>query len=65
MLIGACTHRCWHSAVSTNLLLQVTFVGDNDMMFTTGFSKMSERQYGIWKKDDLSKPAKLEMVWQL
>ena len=41
---------------------RVTFVGDNDMMFTTGFSKMSERQYAVWKKDDLSKPAKVEMI---
>ena len=41
---------------------RVVFIGDNDMLFTTGFSKMSERQYGVWKADDLSKPAKLEMI---
>jgi len=41
---------------------RVVFIGDNDMLLTTGFSKMSERQYGVWKPDDLSKPAKLEMI---
>lgn len=27
---------------------QVAFCGKNDNLFTTGFSRMSERQYAIW-----------------
>jgi WD40 repeat protein len=41
---------------------RVVFVGEKNWMFTTGFSRMSERQYGVWKPDDLSKPMKLEMI---
>ena len=38
------------------------FVGDDDLILTTGFSRMSERQYALWDPRDLSKPKKLEMV---
>jgi len=41
---------------------RVVFVSENDMMFTTGFSRMSERQYAVWSKDDLSKSLKLDMI---
>eukprot|EP00041_Stephanoeca_diplocostata_P016241 m.319221 g.319221 ORF g.319221 m.319221 type:complete len:461 (+) comp20300_c0_seq2:59-1441(+) len=43
---------------------RVVFVGDDDKMFTTGFSRMSERQYAVWDKSDLSRPKKLEMIDQ-
>lgn len=41
---------------------RVVFVSENDMMFTTGFSRMSERQYAVWSKGDLSKALKLDMI---
>merc|ERR1711916_286044 len=31
-------------------------------IITTGFSKMSERQYAIWDSKDLSKALKMEMI---
>lgn len=39
-----------------------TFVGEKGKVFTTGFSRMSERQYGVWDPADLSKPLKFEML---
>jgi WD40 repeat protein len=36
--------------------------GQSNKIFSTGFSRMNERQYGIWNPDDMSKPMKLEMV---
>ncbi|XP_065187614.1 coronin-2B-like [Sycon ciliatum] len=33
-----------------------------DRLFTTGFSKMSERQYAIWDTSDISKALKMEMI---
>jgi len=36
------------------------FVGEKNWVFTTGFSRMSERQYAIWNPEDLSKAKKLE-----
>ena len=35
---------------------------DKNRLFTTGFSKMSERQYAIWDSEDISKPLKMEMI---
>merc|ERR1719164_33796 len=37
------------------------FVSDKDMIFTTGFSRMSERQYAVWNPESFAKPLKLEM----
>jgi len=34
---------------------RVTFL-KHDRLFVTGFSRMSERQYGVWDQKDLSKP---------
>ncbi|KAL4223802.1 Coronin-1C [Mactra antiquata] len=34
----------------------------NNKIFTTGFSKMSERQYALWDVDDLSEPMNIEMI---
>jgi len=41
---------------------KAVFCGEGNMVFTTGFSRMSERQYAIWNSDDLSRPMKLEMI---
>lgn len=54
---------------------RVAWCGSMNRVFTTGFSKMNERQYGIWNavslvllilliemKDDLSSALKLEMI---
>lgn len=35
---------------------------DGNRIFTTGFSKMSERQYAVWDAGNLDKPLKMEMV---
>nr|KAG5700277.1 hypothetical protein BaRGS_022904 [Batillaria attramentaria] len=34
----------------------------NGQLFTTGFSRMSERQYALWNEKDLSKPVTLEEI---
>lgn len=41
---------------------QVVFTSAENHMLTTGFSRMSERQYAIWDANDMSKPKKLEMI---
>jgi len=41
---------------------KVVFVGDSGNLFTTGFSKFSDRQYGIWSQNDFSQPLKLETI---
>jgi hypothetical protein len=38
------------------------FVSESDLIFTTGFSKMSERQYGLWNPKDLSRSLKFDTV---
>lgn len=35
---------------------------DNHRLFTTGFSKMSERQLAVWDVDNLSKPLKMDNI---
>jgi len=41
---------------------RVVFCGESNTMFTTGFSRMSERQYAIWDHTNLGKARKLEMI---
>jgi len=41
---------------------RVVWCGELNKLFTTGFSKVSERQYGVWDPADLSTPLKVEMV---
>jgi hypothetical protein len=41
---------------------RVVWTGTQGKLFTTGFSRMNERQFGIWNPEDLSKPLKLEMI---
>ena len=37
-------------------------VDDKDLIFTTGFTKFSERQYAVWSPSDLSAPLKMETL---
>ncbi len=41
---------------------QVVYLGDTGRLFTTGFSRFSDRQYGIWSQHDLSKPLRIEAI---
>lgn len=41
---------------------KVVYLGDTGRLFTTGFSKYSDRQYGVWSQHDLSKPLAMESI---
>lgn len=41
---------------------RVTFTGELGLLFTTGFSRMSERQWGVWNPKDLSASLKLDNI---
>jgi len=41
---------------------RVVWCGEINKLFTTGFSKLSERQFGFWDPADLSTPLKIEMI---
>jgi len=41
---------------------RVVWLGDSDLALSTGFSKMSERQYSLWNTNDLSKSVKDENI---
>ena len=41
---------------------RVTFIGDTGTLFTTGFSKFSDRQIAVWSEKDLSSPVKIENI---
>jgi hypothetical protein len=41
---------------------RVVFCGQLDRLFTSGFSRMSERQYGLWDPNDLSKSLAMENI---
>nr|XP_006823289.1 PREDICTED: coronin-2B-like [Saccoglossus kowalevskii] len=41
---------------------KVTFLGDTDRLATCGFSRMCERQFGVWNVRDLSKPLRMENI---
>lgn len=41
---------------------RVVWCGELNKLFSTGFSKMSERQYAVWDPKDLSNPLKVEMI---
>ena len=43
-------------------LVQVVYLGDTGKLFTTGFSKFSDREYAVWSEDDLSCPLKMESI---
>lgn len=41
---------------------KVAFLGDTGRLFTTGFSRYSDRQYAIWSQKDLSNPLRIENI---
>ena len=41
---------------------RVCWLGKMNRLFTTGFSRMSERQYSVWDADNLEKPLKSETI---
>jgi len=41
---------------------KVAYLGDHGMLFTTGFSKFSDRQYAVWSEKDLSDPLRIENI---
>jgi len=41
---------------------KVVFIGDSGKLFTTGFSKYSDRQYAVWSQQDLTQPLKIENI---
>lgn len=41
---------------------RICWLGNKDLALSTGFSKMSERQYHLWNTNDLSKPVKQENI---
>jgi coronin-2 len=40
----------------------VVFLGESGNLFTTGFSKFSDRQYAVWSQEDLSQPLVQETI---
>ncbi len=43
-------------------VVQVVYLGETGKLFTTGFSKFSDREYAVWSEDDLSSPLKIEAI---
>ncbi|CAN7983294.1 unnamed protein product, partial [Ixodes hexagonus] len=41
---------------------KVVFLGDTGRLFTTGFSRFSDRQWAVWSQHDLSKPLRTETI---
>lgn len=41
---------------------KVVYLGHTGRLFTTGFSRTSDRQYGVWSQDDLSSPLRMETI---
>jgi len=41
---------------------KVAFIGSTGTLFTTGFSKFSDRQLALWSETDLSQPLKIENI---
>ncbi|RWS09809.1 coronin-2B-like protein [Dinothrombium tinctorium] len=41
---------------------KVVFLGDTGRLFTTGFSKYSDRQWAVWSQYDLSSPLRIENI---
>eukprot|EP00043_Microstomoeca_roanoka_P029542 m.22216 g.22216 ORF g.22216 m.22216 type:complete len:524 (+) comp9272_c0_seq1:45-1616(+) len=41
---------------------RLVWCGTLNMLFSTGFSRMNERQYGVWNPADLTSPLKMEMI---
>lgn len=41
---------------------KVVYLGETGMVFTTGFSNFSDRQYAVWDEKDLSSPLAMEAI---
>ncbi|XP_046649722.1 coronin-2B-like isoform X3 [Daphnia pulicaria] len=41
---------------------KVVYLGDTGRLFTTGFSRTSDRQYALWSQEDLGVPLRSEMI---
>eukprot|EP00730_Choanoeca_flexa_P005602 TRINITY_DN11984_c0_g2_i1.p1 TRINITY_DN11984_c0_g2~~TRINITY_DN11984_c0_g2_i1.p1 ORF type:complete len:473 (+),score=156.09 TRINITY_DN11984_c0_g2_i1:26-1420(+) len=41
---------------------RAVFCGTMGKILTTGFSRMNERQFGIWDPENMAKPLKMEMI---
>lgn len=41
---------------------RVVFLGDSGRLFTTGFSRYSDRQWAVWSQHDLSQPLTIENI---
>merc|ERR550519_2306553 len=41
---------------------KVVYLGDSGRLFSTGFSKFSDRQFAVWSENDLSEPLKIETI---
>lgn len=41
---------------------KVVYLGETGRLFTTGFSRQSDRQYAVWDQADLSTPLRCEMI---
>jgi len=41
---------------------KVVYLGDTGRLFTTGFSKFSDRQFAVWSDTDLSEPLRMETI---
>ncbi|XP_054161740.1 coronin-2B-like isoform X2 [Oppia nitens] len=49
---------CHHGAKAA----RVVFLGDSGRLFTTGFSRYSDRQWAVWSAYDLSEPLTIENI---
>ncbi|XP_076335049.1 coronin-2B-like isoform X2 [Tachypleus tridentatus] len=41
---------------------KVVYLGDTEMLFTTGFSKYCDRQWAIWSEKDIRQPLRIETI---
>ena len=41
---------------------KVIYLGETGRLFTTGFSRTSDRQYAVWSQDDLNNALRMEMI---
>ena len=45
-----------------NKASKVVYLGDTGQLFSTGFSKFSDREFGIWSQHDLSSPLRMDSI---
>ena len=54
--------QAWCQAHPGGKASKVVWLADKNLIFTTGFSRHSERQFALWDPSDLSKPVRLETL---